>query len=62
MSGPKNCQVAQQINSTNINEINSISKEYRITNVLGKETSPKKNTPLFYIYTDGRVEKKIILE
>ena len=50
------------INSTNINEINSNSKEYRITNVLGKETSPKKNTPLFYIYTDGRVEKKIILE
>ena len=34
----------------------------RITNVLGKDTKPTANTPLFYIYDDGTVEKKLILE
>jgi hypothetical protein len=29
---------------------------------LGRETKEKKNEPLFYIYDDGTVEKKIILE
>jgi len=31
----------------------------RTTDVLGRET---KNEPLFYIYDDGTVEKKIIIE
>ncbi len=34
----------------------------RIVDVLGRETNPKKDTPLFYIYSDGSVEKKIIIE
>jgi hypothetical protein len=35
---------------------------FKIVSILGKETNPKPNTPLFYIYEDGTVEKKIILE
>ncbi|MBT5733489.1 hypothetical protein HOI27_01660 [bacterium] len=34
----------------------------KITDLLGKETKGIKNQPLFYIYDDGTVEKKIILE
>ena len=34
----------------------------KITDILGRETKEKKNTPLFYIYDDGTVEKKIIIE
>ena len=34
----------------------------KIVDILGKETNSKNNTPLFYIYDDGTVEKKIILE
>jgi hypothetical protein len=30
--------------------------------LLGRETTPKNNALLFYIYNDGTVEKKIILE
>ena len=33
-----------------------------ITDLLGKETLPKNNTLLFYIYDDGTVEKRIIIE
>lgn len=34
----------------------------RIIDVLGRETPYKKNTPLFYLYNDGTVEKKIFVE
>ena len=34
----------------------------KIIDVLAREIIPKSNTPLFYIYDDGTVEKKIILE
>ena len=34
----------------------------KIVDVLGRETSPKSNTPLFYIYDDGTVEKRIVIE
>ena len=37
-------------------------KLIRVIDVLGKETQVTKNTPLFYIYDDGAVEKKFILE
>ena len=48
---------------TAIEEIeNSENKLLKIINVLGKETLLNKNTTLFYIYNDGRVDKKIIIE
>mgnify|MGYP001374758243 FL=1 len=34
----------------------------RIINVLGEPTKPTSNTPLFYIYDDGTVEKRITVE
>ena len=34
----------------------------RIVDVLGRESKGTKNEPLFYIYNDGTVEKKIIIE
>ena len=48
---------------TSIEEIENLEKELiKIVNVLGKETLLNKNTTLFYIYNDGTVEKKIIIE
>ena len=34
----------------------------KVMDVLGRETKPKKNTPLFYMYENGSVEKKIVVE
>jgi hypothetical protein len=47
-----------------INEVISTSKLIKITDVLGREKKQTNqiNQPLFYIYDDGKVEKKIILE
>lgn len=46
-----------------VQEVNSNNKQLlKIVDVLGKETPYKKNTPLFYLYNDGTVEKKIIIE
>jgi hypothetical protein len=40
----------------------AISKKLlKVTDLLGRETN-QTNQPLFYIYDDGTVEKKIILE
>jgi choice-of-anchor B domain-containing protein len=38
------------------------SKLIRIVDVLGRETIPSKNIPLFYIYENGKVEKKILIK
>jgi len=40
---------------------NSIKKVVKITDFLGRETK-KTNQPLYYIYDDGTVEKRIIIE
>ena len=48
------------LNSTN--QILSNKILTKITNVLGQETKETKNKPLFYIYDDGTVEKRIIIE
>jgi hypothetical protein len=37
-------------------------KLVKIVDVLGRESKPKKNTALFYIYRDGTVEKRIVIE
>ena len=49
-------------NTTNIEEFQTEIKTLKIVDVLGRETIPINNTPLFYIYDDGKVEKKIIIE
>jgi choice-of-anchor B domain-containing protein len=49
-------------NSTSIEESTNNKKLISITNILGQKTTFRKNTSLFYIYDDGTVEKKTILE
>ena len=48
--------------TTAINEHTSNKELIKVTNILGRETKGTKNEPLFYIYDDGTVEKKIIIE
>ena len=49
--------------STNLEEIDSEEKKLvKIIDVVGRETQSTNNNPLFYIYGDGSVEKKIIIE
>ena len=48
------------VNSVGIEE-HTINKELlKVTDLLGRETGKSKNQPLFYIYEDGSIEKKII--
>ena len=44
--------------STIHNLENSNKNLIKIVDILGRETKPKKNTPLFYMYDDASVEKK----
>ena len=63
--GDENILIENGSVSTNIHEptaISSLRKLLKIKTILGQSTKPKPNTPLFYIYDDGTVEKKIILE
>ena len=52
------------INPTNIKNITAEKSVelIKIIDVLGKVTIPKPNTPLFYIYKDGTVEKRILVK
>jgi hypothetical protein len=62
------CEVSDSIiinayNPTGLLNIKNINKELlKVTNLLGRETKGTKNQPLFYIYDDGTVEKRIIIE
>ncbi len=50
-------------NTTAINEVNNTNKTLlKITDILGRTTKEQNNTPLFYIFDDGTVEKKIIIK
>ena len=60
-----NIFVIHKLDKENISvpdKINNHKKLVKYIDVLGKESKPKKNTPLFYIYEDGSVEKKITIE
>ena len=49
--------------STSVSEINKTKKELmKITDLLGRNTIEITNTPLLYIYNDGSVEHKIIIQ
>jgi len=47
-------------NASSVSEINTNRQVVRITDVLGRETKGI-NQPLFYIYDDGTVEKRIVV-
>jgi endonuclease/exonuclease/phosphatase family metal-dependent hydrolase len=48
--------------STIHNLENSNKNLIKIVDILGRETKPKKNTPLFYMYDDASVEKKVVVQ
>jgi hypothetical protein len=48
--------------ATSISETNINKEVVSIIDVLGRETTESKNTILFYLYKDGRVEKKMVIE
>ena len=48
--------------TTSIKEHTTKKMLLKITDILGRETKGTKNEPLFYIYDDGTIEKKIIIE
>jgi len=48
-------------NATSISSVNSEKILIKITDLLGRETEKTINTPLFYIYSNGEVEKKIFI-
>ena len=48
--------------TSSVSEMNTDKKLLKIVDVLGRESLPQNNTPLFHIYENGTVEKKIILE
>jgi hypothetical protein len=48
--------------ATSLSEININRKLIKIIDVLGRTTTAKNNNPLFYIYDDGIVEKRIVIE
>ena len=51
------------INGTTAVKEHTTNKELlKVTDILGRDTKGKKNKPLFYIYSDGTIEKKIIIE
>ena len=55
----------EYISSSGVSNTIAISnnkKLLKIVDILGKETLYKSNTPLFYIYDDGTVEKRIVIE
>ncbi|MDA9656033.1 hypothetical protein N9S96_00025 [Flavobacteriales bacterium] len=49
------------INYNNIGK-DGVNKLIKIVDILGRETKPQSNVPLFYIYNNGTVEKRIIVE
>jgi hypothetical protein len=49
-------------NPASIKEHISKAKLLKVTDILGRETKGTKKEPLFYIYDDGTVEKRIVIE
>ena len=51
---------------TNISTVldikNNTKNMLKVIDILGRETKGTKNNPLFYIYDDGTVEKRIVIE
>jgi len=48
--------------NTSLNEEYNTKRVIQTVDILGRETKGKKNQPLFYIYDDGTVEKRIVIE
>ncbi len=62
--GDENIYIENNMTTTTYNiPINTPKGElFKITDILGRKTKETKNEPLFYIYDDGTVEKRIVIE
>jgi hypothetical protein len=49
-------------NPASVKEYTTNKELLKVTDILGRETKGTKNEPLFYIYDDGTVEKRIVIE
>ncbi|MDC0204384.1 hypothetical protein OAJ65_01150 [Flavobacteriales bacterium] len=57
------CNYASPCATVSAIEEHTTNKELlKVTDLLGRETKGKKNQPLFYIYDEGTVEKRIVIE
>ena len=63
------CVVKEDINVyvdsciTSVNETSQQEKQLlKIIDILGKEATPKQKGIMFYIYSDGTVEKKLLID
>ncbi len=60
--------ILMKTDANGVTAVNDVDKEMskgnllKIVDVLGRETNAVSNTPLFYIYENGTVEKRIIIE
>jgi hypothetical protein len=65
VNGLMDC-ITTSINENNVQNDNKVfpnnKQLIKIVDLLGRESKDLKSHPLFYIYDDGTVEKKIILE
>ena len=53
--------ISHNCSSLNISENHSLRELIKVTDLFGRETK-QTNQPLFYIYDDGTVEKRIVIE
>ena len=64
-TGDENISIEDTSMNTNTNTItinSSINKLLKISDFSGKRTPLKTNQPLLYIYEDGTVEKRLIID
>ena len=54
--------VLPKSSTTGLNGSKSVKEIIRIKDIFGRDVEERKNIPLFYIYDNGTVEKKIVLE
>ena len=56
---PGNCITPPPVS---VNNFSNNSRLLKIVDALAREVSPSSNTPLFYIYEDGTVQKKLFIK
>ena len=56
------CVFSDNCSAASIEIFNKEKKVIKIIDTFGRETKSKINTPMFYIYNDGTMEKKVFVE
>jgi len=56
------CVFSTNCSTSSVRDFNEFKTLIKIVDVFGREVVPKPNMTLFYIYSNGTVEKRIVLE